>query len=262
MTGNFSGNEMMIIAAARALKNEDVVFVGIGAPSEACSLARLTHAPDISLVYESGTIGSTPDSLPTSVGDPALCETAIATVPSLELFNYWLQGGRISVGMLGAEQLDKYANMNSSAIGDYRQPATRLTGGGAAPDIATWCGEVHVVMPQSERCLVDRLEFLTIFGFGNGGMDRMARGIQTKGPTMLVTDLAIWTPDIFSKELTVTALQPGVHRDVVEDTCGWKVRFARQVDDVPPPTAQELEVLRDLRTRSDAALYDENAATA
>src|SRR5919109_3896935 len=151
MMSNYTPTEIMTVAAARALRNEDVCFVGIGAPSAACNLARLTHAPDITLIYESGTIGTQPVVLPLSIGDPELCETALTTVSVPEMFQYWLQGGRITVGFLGGAQLDRFGNINSSVIGSYEHPKVRLPGGGGAPEIASLCGQTYVVMSQSSR---------------------------------------------------------------------------------------------------------------
>src|SRR5919109_614472 len=165
----YSTSEMMAIAAARALSNDDVCFVGIGAPSVACNLARLTHAPDITLIYESGTLGTRPDVLPLSIGDPELCHTALTTVSVPEMFAYWLQGGRISVGFLGGAQIDRFANINSTVIGDYEHPKVRLPGGGGAPEIATSCGEIFIIMAQSKRSFVERLDFITSLGHGEGG---------------------------------------------------------------------------------------------
>src|SRR5689334_22838317 len=155
----YTTSEMMAVAAARVLKNDDVCFVGIGAPSVACNLARLTHAPDITLIYESGTIGAKPDVLPLSIGDPELSETARTTVSVPEMFQYWLQGGRISIGFLGGAQLDRYANINSSVIGSYARPKVRLPGGGGAPEIATLCQRTYVVMAQTARSFVERVDF-------------------------------------------------------------------------------------------------------
>src|SRR5947208_13344088 len=166
---DYSTTDMMAVAAARALTNEDICFVGIGAPSLACNLARLTHAPAITLIYESGTIGTRPDVLPLSIGDPELCETARCTVSVPEMFQYWLQGGRISVGFLGGAQIDKFANINSSVVGGYARPTVRLPGGGGAPEIAAHCRETYVVMAQSRRAFVERVDFVTTFGFGAGG---------------------------------------------------------------------------------------------
>ncbi len=249
----FTPNEMMTIAAARALRNDDVCFVGIGAPSAACNVARLTHAPDITLIYESGTIGTAPSILPLSIGDGELCETAVTTVSVPEMFRYWLQGGRISVGFLGAAQLDRFGNINTTVIGDYHKPKVRLPGGGGAPEIASSCGEIFITTAQSTRGMVDKIDFFTSFGHGTGGDDREKLGITTKGPTLLVTDLAVWKPDPESKEFTVVSIHPGVTREQVQETCGWPVKFAESVEETPPPSAEELQVLRDLKARTEAA---------
>lgn len=250
---DFTPTEMMTIAAARALSNEDVCFVGIGAPSAACNVARLTHAPDITLIYESGTIGTAPDVLPLSIGDGELCETAVTTVSVPEMFRYWLQGGRISIGFLGAAQLDRFGNINTTVIGDYTKPKVRLPGGGGAPEIATSCQEVYITMKQSTRGMVEKIDFFTSFGHGEGGNDRERLGITTKGPTLLITDLAVWKPDPVTKEFTVVSVHPGVTRQQVQETCGWKVRFADDVEETPPPTELELKTLRDLQARTEKA---------
>jgi len=248
-----SPSEMMTIAAARALKDEDVCFVGIGAPSAACNLARLTHSPGITLIYESGTIGTAPDVLPLSIGDGELCETAVTTVSVPEMFRYWLQGGRISVGFLGAAQLDPFGNINTTVIGDYHHPKVRLPGGGGAPEIATSCGEIFITMIQSKRGMVEKIDFFTSFGHGRGGNHRRELGITTKGPSLLVTDLAVWKPHAATKAFEVVSLHPGVTRDQVEETCSWRVRYAADVGETPPPTALELDTLRDLKARTDKA---------
>lgn len=249
----FTPNEMMTIAASRALKNDDVCFVGIGAPSAACNVARLTHAPDITLIYESGTIGTAPDVLPLSIGDGELCDTAATTVSVPEMFRYWLQGGRITIGFLGAAQLDKFGNINTTVIGDYHKPKTRLPGGGGAPEIATSSQEIYITMAQSKRGMVEKIDFFTSFGHGEGGDHRKRLGIETKGPTLLITDLAIWKPDPETKEFTVVSLHPGVTREQVQETCGWKVKFAESLEETPSPTELELKTLRDLKARTDAA---------
>ena len=247
---SYTTSEMMAVAAARALTNEDVCFVGIGAPSLACNLARLTHAPGITLIYESGTIGARPDVLPLSIGDPELCETARATVSVPEMFRYWLQGGRISVGFLGGAQLDRFANINSSVIGSYERPKVRLPGGGGAPEIAGSCRQVYVVMPQTRRSFVPRVDFITSFGHGDGGDHRQRLGIRTLGPTLVITDLCIMRPEPETKELVVVSLHAGVSREQVRANTGWAIRFADSVAETPPPAEPELAVLRDLQART------------
>ena len=251
--GSYTPTEIMTVAAARALRNDDVCFVGIGAPSAACNLARLTHAPDITLIYESGTIDTKPDILPLSIGDGELCDTALTTVSVPEMFRYWLQGGRISVGFLGGAQIDRYANLNTTVVGDYGKPKVRLPGGGGAPEIATNCGEIFITMAMSKRAFVDTLDFVTSLGHGSGKGSREKLGVRTKGPTRVVTDLCVMEPDPETRELTVVSLHPGIDRAAVQAACGWPVRFAETVGETPPPTADELRVLRDLQERTDRA---------
>jgi glutaconate CoA-transferase, subunit B len=241
--------EMMTIAASRALSSDDVVFVGIGAPSAACNLARLTHAPDIVLIYESGTIGARPYRLPLSIGDGELCDTALTTVSVPEMFAYWLQGGRITVGFVGGAQVDRYANLNTSTIGPYERPKVRLPGGGGAPEICAHCGQIFITMSMGKRAFVDKLPFLTSFGHGEGGDHRRRLGLMTAGPTKVITDLCVLEPAADTKELTVTALHPGVARDEVAGACGWPLKFRQDLAVTPEPTDQELSVLRELQSR-------------
>jgi glutaconate CoA-transferase subunit B len=253
MAETYTSNEMMTIAAARAMRNEDVCFVGIGMPSAAANLARLTHAPDITLIYESGTIATKPDVLPLSIGDSELCETALTTVSVPEMFRYWLQGGRITVGFLGGAQIDKFANLNTTVVGPYDKPKVRLPGGGGAPEIASSCGEIFIIMAQGKRSFVDKLDFITSLGHGEGGDHRARLGLKTKGPTKLVTDLCIFEPDVTTREMTVVSIHPGVTREMIQENTGWPVRFAAQVGETPAPTAHELETLRALHARTAAA---------
>jgi len=247
---NYTPQEMMTVAAARALCNDDVCFVGIGLPSAACNLARLTHAPRIHLIYESGTLQTRPDVLPLSIGDGELCETALTTVPVPEIFRYWLQGGRITVGFLGGAQVDRFGNLNSTVIGDYARPKVRLPGSGGATEIATQCGQIFIVMKQGRRSFVRELDFLTSLGHGRTGRERRELGIRTKGPTLLVTDLCIIRPDAETNEMVVTSRHPGVAREEIAENTGWDVRFAGTVEETAPPSADELEVLRDLHART------------
>jgi glutaconate CoA-transferase subunit B len=247
---DYTPTEMMTVAAARALRNEDVCFVGIGQPSAACNLARYTHAPDIVLIYESGTLGTKPTVLPLSIGDGELCETALTTVSVPEMFRYWLQGGRITVGFLGGAQIDRFANLNTTVVGPYDKPKVRLPGGGGAPEIATACGEIFIIMAQSKRSFVDKLDFVTSLGHGEGGDHRVRLGVKTKGPTRLMTDLCIFEPHAETKEMTVTSIHPGVTREQIQENTGWPVRFADRVAETSAPSATELEVLRELYART------------
>jgi glutaconate CoA-transferase subunit B len=245
-----TADEMMTIAAARLLTSDDVCFVGIGAPSAACNLARLTHAPGITLIYESGTIGARPDVLPLSIGDGELSETALTTVPVPEMFAYWLQGGRITLGFLGAAQIDRFANINTTVIGDYARPKTRLPGGGGAPEIASACGRVFVILRHTARAFVEKVDFVTSFGHGQGGDDRARLGLRTEGPTLVVTDLCLMRPEAETKELVVTSIHEGATREQIVERTGWPVRFAEKVEATPPPAEDELRVLRDLHART------------
>jgi glutaconate CoA-transferase subunit B len=245
--------EIMTVAAARRLADGVACFVGIGLPSTAANLARLTHAPNIMLIYESGAVGAKPRVLPMSIGDGELASTADTVIPTPEIFRYWLQGGRIDVGFLGAAQIDRYANLNTTVIGDYAAPATRLPGGGGAPEIAAQAREVIVVMRQSKRAFVERLDFVTSVGFLDGGESRRRLGLAGGGPSAVVTDLCIMEPRPPENALTVVQMHPGVTRDHVESATGWTLNFADHVAETPLPTDTELSALRDLQTRSDVA---------
>jgi glutaconate CoA-transferase subunit B len=250
---DFSADEMMCVAAARALVGRTACFVGIGQPSVAANLARRLHNPDLCLVYESGTIGAKPTVPPLSIGDGELAETADTVVSSVEIFNYWLQPGRIEVGFLGAAQLDKFANINTTVIGSYGQPTVRLPGAGGAPEIAANCGEVFVVLRQSRRAFVEKVDFVTSVGYGDGPGHRERLGLRGKGPTLVITDLGILRPDPDSRELTLTALHPGVGLDQVRAVTGWELKVSPDVAVTEAPTEPELAVLRDLtagRTRT------------
>jgi glutaconate CoA-transferase, subunit B len=242
----YSSDEMMTVAAARALRDGAVCFVGIGLPSTAANLARRTHAPDLVLVYESGTIGAKPDRLPLSIGDGVLADTAVSVVGVPEIFNYWLQPGRIDVGFLGAAQLDRFGNINTTVIGDYRHPDVRLPGAGGAPEIAASCREVVVVVRQTRRAFVERVDFVTSFGFGSGPGEREALGLTGAGPRLVITDLGVLRPDPGTRELVLTALHPGVDLATVRERTGWDLVVADDLGRGEPPTEHELAVLREL----------------
>jgi glutaconate CoA-transferase subunit B len=228
------GEELMAVEAARRISNDTVCFVGIGLPSTAANLARRTHAPDCVLIYESGTIGAKPSELPLSIGDGELAETADSVVSVPEMFAYWLQGGRIDVGFLGAAQIDRHGNLNSTVIGSYDSPTVRLPGGGGAPEIATSCRDVFVMLRQSPRAFVERLDFTTSVG------DRVR---------VVITDLGILEP--LDGELTLVATHPGISADGVRAATGWDLRVADDLRETRPPTEEELDALRSLRTKGE-----------
>ena len=249
----YSTDEMMTVAASRELHDGVVCFVGIGLPSEAANLARATHAPECMLVYESGTIGAKPDVLPLSIGDGELAERADSVVSVPEVFNYWLQAGRVDVGFLGAAQIDRYANINTTIIGSYGEPKVRLPGAGGAPEIAASAKEVIILLRQSHRSFVEELAFVTSVGHGSGGKSRAELGYTGAGPTTVITDLGILRPDPESKELTLTALHSGVTVEQAKEATGWELKVAEEVATTDPPKDKELEVLRDLHERTAAA---------
>jgi glutaconate CoA-transferase, subunit B len=252
----YTASEMMTVAAARALANDDICFVGIGLPSAACNLARLTHAPRLKLLYESGTVDTKPNVLPLSIGDGELCETALTTVPVVEMFQYWLQGGRVTVGFLGGAQVDRYGNLNSTVVGAYAQPKVRLPGSGGATEIATQCQRIFIVMRHGVRAFVNTLDFMTSMGHGRTGKERRALGVRTEGPALLVTDLCTMRPDPETREFEVASLHPGVTAQQVREQTGWPVRFRREVEETPAPREDELEALRDLLARTRRAHGD------
>jgi glutaconate CoA-transferase subunit B len=244
--GEFTSDEMMTVAASRALRNGTACFVGIGLPSTAANLARSTHAPDLVLIYESGTIGAKPKRLPLSIGDAELAETADTVVSVPEIFNYWLQAGRIDVGFLSAAQLDRYANLNSTVIGPYDRPRVRLPGAGGAPEIAASCREVIIVIRQSLRTFVAKLDFVTSVGYLGGPGDRQRCGLTGKGPSLVITDLGLLRPHPDNLALELTHLHPGVSLEQVRAATGWDLAISDQLATTGPPTTEELRVLRRL----------------
>jgi len=244
---------MMTVTAARMLHNGAVCFVGIGLPSTAANLARLTHAPDAVLVYESGPIGAKPSVLPLSIGDGNLAETADTVVSTPEIFRYWLQGGRIDVGFLGAAQLDRFANINTTVVGPYDKPRVRLPGAGGAPEISSSAKEVLIIVKQSKRTFVEKLDFVTSVGFLMGGNSREATGLKGNGPTAVITDLCILRPDPVTLELKVSSIHPGVRRETIVASTGWSVEFADKCEETPTPEPSALVTLRQLKARTIAA---------
>lgn len=249
--GQWTFDEMMTLAAARALAGHVSCFVGIGLPSTAANVARRVHAPELSLIYESGTLGTKPASLPLSIGDGILADTADSVVSVPEVFNYWLQPGRIDVGFLGAAQMDRFGNINTTVIGgDYRHPEVRLPGAGGAPEIAASCGEVIVIARQTTRAFVEQVDFVTSVGHGTGAGSRQRLGLRGRGPVLVITDHGVLEPDPHTRELTLTAVHPGVTVGQARTATGWELAVADEVATGQPPTGDELAVLRDLTAAS------------
>jgi glutaconate CoA-transferase, subunit B len=244
----WSADEMMSIAAARALRDGQVCFVGIGLPSTAANLARRLHAPRLVLIYESGTLDTQPEELPLSIGDGILAESALSVVSVPEVFNYWLQPGRIDVGFLSGAQIDRMANINTTVIGDYSEPEVRLPGSGGAPEIASSCREVIVVMRHRLRAFVDQVDFVTSVGHGTGPGDRKLLGLRGAGPVRVITDLGVLEPDPDTSELVLTALHHGVAVEQVRAETGWPLQVAANLMITAPPSVTELGTLRSLRT--------------
>jgi len=247
----WSSDEMMAVASARALADARTCFVGIGLPSTAANLARRTTNPGLVLIYESGTIGAKPEVLPLSIGDGELADTADAVVPVPEIFNYWLQAGRCDVGFLGAAQVDRFGNINTTLIGrGAGRPDLRLPGAGGAPEIAAHAGRVLITVRHSTRVFVENLGFVTSVGFGQGHDERERLGLRGAGPTQVLTDLGVLEPDPATRELTLTACHPGVTVEQVRAATGWPLKVADDVATTPAPTADELAVLRELHART------------
>jgi len=250
---DYSSDEMMTVSAARALGDGITCFVGIGLPSAAANLARATHAPGLVLIYESGTIGAKPGRLPLSIGDGILAETADAVVSVPEIFNYWLQPGRIDVGFLSAAQIDKFGNINTTVIGgDYTAPKTRLPGSGGAPEIAASCREVIVVVRQTLRSFVERVDFVTSVGYGSGPGTRQRLGLTGAGPRKIITDLGVLEPDPATQEFVLTGLYPGVTVEDARARTGWALAAAAELHTVDPPSPSELTALRGFTGKANA----------
>jgi glutaconate CoA-transferase subunit B len=244
----FSKSEMMIVAAARALEGQHVCFVGVGLPNIAVNLAQRTVAPALELVYEAGVFGARPQRLPLSIGDPTIVTGSTAVVSMLELFGYYLQGGLVDVGFLGAAQIDRFGNINTTVIGEYAHPKTRLPGSGGACEIAINARQVFVIMRQSTRSFVDRIDFRTSPG-NLGGAEQAERirregGWLGRGPTVVVTDVGIYRFDD-SGEMRLESLHPGASLEEARATVGWDLRVADDLAATPPPTHEELRLVRD-----------------
>jgi glutaconate CoA-transferase, subunit B len=244
-----SAAETQTVAAARRLRDACTVFIGVGRPSTAAILARMVHNPELVLVYESGTIGAKPFHIPLSIGDGELARTADSIVSVPEMFNYWIGAGRIDVAFLGAAQVDRHANLNTTVIGDYEYPKTRLPGAGGAPEIAASCGEVIVIAPHSPRTFVKQLDFRTTIGHGEGPRTRKRCAFRGAGPTAVITDLGVLEPDPETRELVLVQVHRGVEVEQVREATGWPLKLAEPLGRTEPPNEQELAALRELLDR-------------
>jgi glutaconate CoA-transferase, subunit B len=241
--------EVQTVVAARRLRDTRSVFIGVGRPSTAAILARMIHNPELVLVYESGTVGAKPHRVPLSIGDGELAQTADFVVSVPEMFNYWIGAGRVQVAFLGAAQVDRFANLNSTVIGDYGHPKARLPGAGGAPEIAAACEEVMVIVPHTRRTFVPKLDFRTTVGYGDGVGSRERLGFRGKGPIAVITNLGVLEPDPETKELLLAALHHGVEVERVRAETGWDLRVGEELDQTEPPTDEELAALRELVNR-------------
>ena len=244
----FSKSEMMIVAAARELAGQRVCFVGVGLPNIAVNLAQRTVAPDLELVYEAGVFGARPARLPLSIGDPTIVTGATAVVSMYELFSFYLQGGLVDVGFLGAAQIDRFGNINTTVIGPYDHPKTRLPGSGGACEIAINARQVFVIMRQSARSFVEKIDFRTSPG-NLGGAEQAERirregGWLGRGPSVVVTDLGIWHFDD-DGEMRLDFLHAGASLDDVRATIGWQPQVAATLATTPAPTSEELRLIRE-----------------
>jgi glutaconate CoA-transferase subunit B len=245
-TQTYTPSEMMAVRAAHELRDGEVVFVGIGLPNLACNLARATHAPNLVLIYESGAVGAVPDRLPVSIGDPALVTNSLAVATMADVFQFYLQGGRIQVGFLGGAQIDRYGNINSTVIGDYEHPKVRLPGSGGACEIAIHAQRVIIVAPLSPRTFPASVDFITSPGHDGRYGRRTALGLPGSGPLRVVTDMGVLAPSADDGELELVGIYPGVDVADVKTKTGWPLRVAAQLAELPPPTRDELHLLRDV----------------
>jgi glutaconate CoA-transferase subunit B len=243
MMTDYTSSELMIINAARLLRDGDAVFVGVGQPNLACNLARRTHAPNLVMIYEAGVIGAQPARLPLSIGDPTLVSGALSVCSMYDIFAFYLQRGNVDVGFMGGAQIDKYGNINATVIGDYQDPKVRLPGSGGSMEIAAWANRCYIMTPHQKRRFPEKVDFRTSAGFLNGRAERLASGVRGGGILGVVTDLGILEPDE-NGELTLVALHPGKTAEQAKENTGWDLKVTTQLRLTEPPTEQELRILR------------------
>jgi glutaconate CoA-transferase subunit B len=239
----YNASELMIVNAARLLRDGDVVFVGVGQPNLACNLARRTHAPNLLMIYEAGVIGAQPARLPLSIGDPTLVTGATAVCSMYDIFSLYLQRGNVDVGFMGGAQIDRFGNINATVIGGYEHPKVRLPGSGGSKEIAAWANRVYIMTPHQKRRFPEKCDFNTSAGNLHGKHERQALGLRGGGPQAVVTDIGILEPDE-NGELMLAALHPGKTVEEAKANTGWELKVADQVRFTEPPTAEELRILR------------------
>ncbi len=240
---SYSSAELMIINAARLLRDGDVVFVGVGQPNLACNLAKRTHAPNLVMIYEAGVIGAEPARLPLSIGDPTLVSGALSVVSMYDIFANYLQRGNVDVGFMGGAQIDRYGNINATVIGDYAQPKVRLPGSGGSQEIAAWANRCYIMTPHQKRRFPERVDFLTSAGFLGGRSEREATGVRGSGMLAVVTDIGVLEPDE-NGEMVLTALHPGKTVVQAKENTGWELSAADELRTTDPVTEKELQILR------------------
>ena len=241
----YSSAELMIVNAARLLKDGDVVFVGVGQPNLACNLAKRTHAPNLVMIYEAGVIGAEPARLPLSIGDPTLVSGALSVVSMYDIFTNYLQRGNVDVGFLGGAQIDRFGNINATMIGnDYAHPKVRLPGSGGAQEIAAWANRCYIMTPHQKRRFPEKVDFMTSAGYLNGMDGRVKAGLRGRGPVAVVTDIGMLEPDA-SGELVLTALHPGKTAQEAIDNTGWVLKIAPKLGTTDELTEKEIKILRE-----------------
>lgn len=240
----YTANELMIVNAARLLRDGDTVFVGVGVPNLACNLARRTHAPSLLMIYEAGVVGARPARLPLSIGDPTLVSGSALVCSMFDIFSLYLQRGNVDVGFLGGAQIDKYGNINATVVGEYGHPKVRLPGSGGSMEMAAWANRCYIMTPHQKRRFPEKVDFCTSAGFVSGHGERKAAGLRGKGPQAVVTDLGIMEPDE-TGEFVITALHPGIQVEQLQANTGWDLRAAREVRVTAPPQEHELQILRE-----------------
>jgi glutaconate CoA-transferase subunit B len=241
---SYNPKELMVVNAARLLRDHDVVFVGVGIPNLACNLAMRTHAPNLQMIYEAGVIGSQPSRLPLSIGDPSLVTGSLSVCSMYDIFTLYLQRGNVDVGFLGGAQIDQFGNINATVIGDYHDPKVRLPGSGGSMEIAAWANRCYIITPHQKRRFPERVDFHTSIGFLDGGDARMKTGVRGGGPQAVVTDLGIMKPDEHG-ELVLSALHPGVTFEQVQENTGWALKQIQNCPVTEPPVPEELRILRE-----------------